>query len=140
MRLISFFWRRHRVALVVLVTALCAALWFGARLAREAVHFADPAHQRQTLEGWMTPRYVGRSWDLPPDVIMALMELQPGDGRRTLARIAAERGLTLAELEARVRAARAALDSAGSGTDPAAEGGLDDATNDGAATSAGQDD
>ena len=111
MGFLRFLWRRHRIAALLLAAALIAASFFGARLVREAVYFANPAHQRQALEPWMSPRYVARSWDLPPEVIIELMQLRPDAGRSTVAQVAADLGLTLSELEARVAAARARLDA-----------------------------
>lgn len=110
MDFLRFIFLRHHFAALLLAVALAAMVWMGTGFVREALYFADPAHQRQDLEPWMSPRYVGKSWDLPPEVIIAIMELEPGRGRRTLADVSADLGITLDELRSRVEYARGEID------------------------------
>lgn len=110
MNFLRFLFLRHRFAALLLAVALAAMVWMGAGFVREAIYFADPAHQRQDLEPWMSPRYVGKSWDLPPEVIIAIMEIEPGQGRRTLADVSADLGITIEELQKRVEYARGEID------------------------------
>ncbi|MDG3042361.1 hypothetical protein [Roseicyclus marinus] len=101
----GYLWRHHRAALIALGLALCVALFFVVRLAVFAVYWADPAHRDQRIEGWMTPGYVARSWDLPREALQdALPDLRPG-ARATLAEIAQAEGVPLSEVIARMEAA-----------------------------------
>ncbi len=110
MNFLRFLFLRHRFAALLLAVLLGAMVWMGAGFVREAIYFADPAHQRQDLEPWMSPRYVGKSWDLPPEVIIAIMELEPDQGRQTIADVAAGLGITIEELQKRVEYARGEID------------------------------
>jgi hypothetical protein len=86
------------------VLALGLALMLGARAVVQWVYW--PMHREQTIRGWMTPGYVARSWNVPPEVVGAALELEPGSWRGlTLERLAAARGVPVAELEARLLAA-----------------------------------
>ena len=100
--------RKLLVAALVLAVAVAAVL--GVRAVREAVYWADPAHRDQPLEGWMTPRYVARSWDLPPETVAEALGLdQDGTGRRnTLDDLARARGVPLSDLVQALDRARAA--------------------------------
>lgn len=106
--MIGHLWARHRWLLMGFAAALALALFFGVRAAVLAVLWSG--HQDETLAGWMTPRYVAMSWDVPPEVVgEALAIAQDGSGRRlTLAEIAAARGVPLAALEAELADAIAA--------------------------------
>jgi hypothetical protein len=58
-----------------------------------ATHPPDPD---APLAGWMTPRYVMRLRDVPPDALRQVLDLPEGSGRReTLADLAAARGVPL---------------------------------------------
>lgn len=58
----------------------------------------------------MTPRYIARSWQVSATELVALAALPPaGEGPRTLAKIATDEGVPLAEIIARVKAALAVL-------------------------------
>jgi hypothetical protein len=80
---------------------------FASGFVREALYFSDPAHQQQDLALWMSPRYVGKSWDLPPDVIVRTMELAPDNAQPTLREVTADLGISLDELQTRIEAAKA---------------------------------
>lgn len=103
--LLGHLWQTQRLAVIVLLVSALALTVFAVRFVRVTLYFNDPAHIQQPLEAWMAPRYVGRSYDLPPEVARELFRITPdGQGRPTMGRIAQEMGLTLAELEALVRA------------------------------------
>jgi hypothetical protein len=114
MTALRFFIRHHPVALAVFVLALVGTVLFGARTVMRAVHFHDPAHREQALEPWMTPRYVGMSWGLPPEELgpaLGLPDERPTGRPPTMADIAADTGVSIAELQIRVEAAKAQHDA-----------------------------
>ncbi|NVK34689.1 MAG: hypothetical protein HWE23_09435 [Rhodobacteraceae bacterium] len=75
-------------------------LFFGIRFTLSTIYWSDPAHIDQPIEGWMTPRYVARSWKLPREVIGQALDLPQGGGRPavTLEELAEQRGQSLDEL------------------------------------------
>lgn len=103
--------RRGLVAGFVLAAAL--AVFFGVRLFHGASLWDQAPPQDPVIAGWMTPRFVMRAWDTPPEVIAEALNLdQDGIGRRmTLAELAKDRGDTtdalIADLEAAIAAFRA---------------------------------
>ncbi|MCK0148735.1 hypothetical protein MWU54_01770 [Marivita sp. S6314] len=90
------------------VLAVCLTLWFGGRTAVHAVYWADPKHQNQQIEGWMTLGYVGKSWRVPRGTLKASIDEIWPDGERDryppVHRIALETGLSEAEVIARLDA------------------------------------
>lgn len=111
MRFFRFFLTRHPLPTGVLVIALAGLTWFGARFVSELLYFSDPAHQQQSLAPWMSPYYVAKSWDLPREVIIREMQLEPDHKQPTLADVVEHMGITLPELEARIRKAKDALET-----------------------------
>ncbi len=109
MNFLRFLFRRHPWPTVVLAVGLVALVWFGGRFVSEVLYFADPAHREQQLAGWMSPRYVAKSWELPPAVVANIMQLAPGHRHTTLDQVAASQNVTIEELQKRVEAAKAAL-------------------------------
>jgi hypothetical protein len=109
--MIRHLWQTHRVALIAFIVALCALGFFGVRTISSTLYWMDPDHQDQALAGWMTPRYVMRSYQLPPDVIgPALFLIKDAAPRRiSLDTIAAENGLTMDGLQIRIDAAAAQM-------------------------------
>jgi hypothetical protein len=105
--MIGFLVRRHPVPTALLALALAALVWFATSFFREALYFSDPTHQQQDLALWMSPRYVAKSWDLPRDVIVATMDLQPDHAQPTLREVIEHLGITLEELQARIEAVKA---------------------------------
>lgn len=99
------------LAAFLAVSAL--AVFFAIRTVTMAVYWSDERHLDQPLAGWMTPRYVSRSWDLPPDIVAGALQLDRTEkpGRQTLADIARDRGVPLdaliAALKTAIRAHRA---------------------------------
>ena len=100
------FLKRNPVATLLLAAALAALLWFSTGFVREALYFSDPAHQKQDLATWMSPRYVGKSWDLPREVIIETMDLQPDNAQKTLKDVLDHLGITLEELQTRIEEAK----------------------------------
>lgn len=82
--------------------ALVLTGFFAVRFVASMVYWADPAHLDQQVQGWMTPRYVARSWGVPPDVVAKALELEKGTlaGKRlTMERISEQKGIPLEALE-----------------------------------------
>lgn len=98
-------WQQNRMLLLAFVLACALTLFFGVRMVLTTIYWGDPAHRDQPVEGWMTPRYVAHSWQVPPEVVLDALGLE--DKRRsgkppTLASIANERDEPLSEIERRV--------------------------------------
>jgi len=107
MRFFRFLISRHPVISVLLAVSVAGLVWFGVGVVREAIYFAQPEHQQQDLEPWMSPRFVGKSWDLPPPTIVRIMELEPDQAQPTLRQVTAHLGISLGELQDRVETAKA---------------------------------
>ncbi|WP_321338217.1 hypothetical protein [uncultured Cohaesibacter sp.] len=104
---LRYFWKEQPIALSIFVVAVVLLVFFGIRFVDRFIYFHDPAHRNQALEPWMTPRYVGMSYKLPRDVIFDVMDLENTEGRRVkVGKIADRMGISLAELERRVRKAK----------------------------------
>ena len=103
--MIAHLWARHRWLLLATVAALALAVFFGVRAVLFGLYWSG--HRDETIAGWMTPRYVAMSWDVPPEVVGEALALAPdGSGRRiTLADLAAERGMSVEALGAEVAVA-----------------------------------
>lgn len=107
---------RHRVVTTVLVLSLALSVFFAVRLATGALYWSQ--HRAEAVAGWMTLRYVGRSWEVDPRDILARTGLpEPERRRMTLEDIAAAQGLPEAEVVARVQDAvtRLAAEAAAEG-------------------------
>lgn len=97
MRVLRRLIRRARRApglVIALAVALLVAAVFALRLTHAALSWHEVPHE-QSIERWMTPRFVVRSWDVPPDLVAATLALdRDGIGRRvTLQALADERGI-----------------------------------------------
>jgi hypothetical protein len=102
-------WGEQRLALVAFLLALSLAGFFGGRMVTRALYWADPAHHRQTPEGWMTPGYIARSWHLEPAQVDAILGVDDsralaGGARPTLATLAKALDVPLSDLIARLDA------------------------------------
>jgi len=110
MKIFLKLWKDHKLAATAFVAALILALFFAARLTYFMLYWSDPAHRNQPIEDWMTVSYVARSYDVPRDKLAAAIGLAPRPGqRRTLAEIAAERGVGTDALKTELRQAIARL-------------------------------
>ena len=98
-------WRHHRAALLVFAGAAAVTVFFALRFAVSGLYWADPAHRDRAPEGWMTPGYLARSWDIPREVLAEALGLERKPGAAlSLARIARDRGQPLPEFLAEVEA------------------------------------
>lgn len=108
-RSIFTFVRSNKIPFGVLVLSLIALGYFSSGFIANLIYFGDPRHQNQPLEGWMTPRYVGMSYDLPPHILDEVMELRPKvDKRKSLTQVIGDMDITLVELNERIIAAQKA--------------------------------
>ncbi len=99
-------WMRAPWLSIAFVLALALTVFFGVRMTRTAIYWADPRHTDQAIAGWMSPGYVAMSWSIPRDAMVEMIGQQPGNGRpQPLDRIAAERGRPLETLIAEIEAA-----------------------------------
>jgi hypothetical protein len=102
-------WTRHRWLLMGFLAAAALAILFAVRA---VISMQDwPEHADEDIEGWMTPRYVALSWDVPPEVIVGALSIpRDGSGRRiTLDELAKDRGVPVETLAADLEAAIAAF-------------------------------
>lgn len=106
-KFLRFLISKHPILALLFAISLAGLVWFGVGIVRDAIYFGDPAHQEQDLEAWMSPRYVGRSWDLPPEAIDSVMELEPDQERATLREVTSRMGISLEELQSRIETAKA---------------------------------
>ncbi len=97
-------WEHNRLALLAFATMLCLAGFFGFKALSQYIYWADPRHQDQALAAWMTPRYIARSYSVPPEVIQTALQLDLAAPPRriSLETLAAERGITLAILQEQI--------------------------------------
>lgn len=105
---LQYLWRHNRPALIGFGLALMIAGFFAVRLTVFTIYWSDPAHRDQVIEGWMTPRYIARSYDMEPDLLRAALPVSADDALRpgaTLSQIAADADMTLGELVAQIDAA-----------------------------------
>lgn len=78
------------------VIACALTLFFGVRTVLNALYWHDPVHNDQVIEGWMPLGYIGRSWNLPPEVILESVGLDPTAHRRVnLTQLSDETGIPL---------------------------------------------
>jgi hypothetical protein len=106
-------WRLRPVLATAFVLACALTLFFAGRFTVYTVYWAT--HHEEPIRPWMTVGYVARSWGLDGRDIDALagLPLPEVKGRpQSLAEIAADRGVPVAEVIAEVEAAIATLRAA----------------------------
>lgn len=111
---LEYLWANNRLALLAFGAVTCIAAFFAINAIAAAIYWNDPRHQDQDLAGWMTPRYVAQSYNIPPEVFAPALFFEPGDPprRRRLEDIAADNGVTLEDLQTRIDEATAAFRAA----------------------------
>lgn len=93
--------RKHPVLSAIFAVALLATVVFGIRMLMFMAHWGPPPPDQQPIEGWMTPRYVAFSWDIPKPEMFAIMARitgldNPPDKPMPIERIAENSGMTTA--------------------------------------------
>lgn len=107
-------WRRHPLLSLAFALALLAVGFFGVRALTFAVTLAWRSDQ--PVAGWMTPRYIQRTYDLPRDVVAAILGVDgSGEARMPVDALALDAGRPLAEVIAELEAAIAAHEAQGGG-------------------------
>ena len=101
------FWDAAPLASLLLAAALLATLVFATRTALFWTHHHDPLGGDPPVAAWMTPGYIAHSWHVPPKVVFDALDAPRAlSGRRkTLAALADETGVPVAQLIARTEAA-----------------------------------
>ncbi|GLS87819.1 hypothetical protein GCM10010873_27930 [Cypionkella aquatica] len=101
-------WRARPYLFGCFVLACAVTLFFAGRFAYSVVYWANPAHQNQAVEPWMTAGYIAKSWSVPGPKLDLLAGL-PGPAVKghpqPMAEIARDRGVPVAEVIARVEKA-----------------------------------
>ena len=96
---LAHLWAEHKLLFLSFALALTITLFFIIRTAVFFVYWSDPAHRNQPLAPWMTPRYIGHSYNLPPEDILLMLGLDEAPSQRpTLDWIAAQKGVPVPEL------------------------------------------
>lgn len=97
-------WRHNRWLTVAFMLTLTLALVFIIRAGVFFVYWQQ--HQDEPIEGWMTVRYVARSYRVDPRIVHDAVGLpMTGPDRRPLIRIAREDGKPLDQITERILAA-----------------------------------
>lgn len=114
MTTLKHLWGEHRLALIAFIAALGALAYFSFTTLAAFIYWNDPAHQEQALADWMTPRYVGQSYNLPREVIEDVFFIERGNEppRMRIGTIAAANDMTLDDLQTRLDAAKAVFEAA----------------------------
>ncbi|WP_439154122.1 hypothetical protein [Yoonia sp.] len=94
----------------LLVLAVIGMVFFALRLTMATSVWHTPSGPQDPIAGWMTPRYVAKSWDVPPEIVSQALALEmDGSGRKvTLSELATEQDTDVATLIADLGAAIAA--------------------------------
>lgn len=98
------FLKHNRLLLIGFAAVLALTIYFGLGAVRHA-RDVGLAGAEQSVEAWMTTRYVAHSWDLPREVMTGLGFERGTDGPRPLRKIAEERGIPVETLIAEIEGA-----------------------------------
>ncbi|WP_127049045.1 hypothetical protein [Pseudorhodobacter sp. E13] len=100
---------RRKAMLAVFVIAAGLTVFFITRAIFFAVFWMDPERGLHPVEPWMTPRYIGRTYDLPRADLQEILHLTPGETPRVpLEKLAQQRGIPVEDLIAEIEALIAA--------------------------------
>lgn len=106
---------RHPVTAGILALSVALMLFFAVRLTVGAVYWSQ--HRAEPVAGWMTIRYVGRSWQVDPRAIIDLTGYTVPQGNPvTIEEIAKARGVPVGQVITEIEDAVARL-RAGDGPD-----------------------
>ncbi len=108
------FLRRHVLLSLAFFVTFLITLMFLIRFTFSTLMWFDPDNLEQPIAGWMTPRYIAKSWQVEPEVVAGALGLEMDSaGRRvTVKKIAATQGWNLDDLILDLESAiKTALDS-----------------------------
>ncbi|MGP9790338.1 hypothetical protein [Roseinatronobacter sp. NSM] len=88
------FVKQHIIISVAFAAALALTLFFTVRLTVSTIIWSDPDRYEQPIAGWMTPRYVSRSWGVELEVVAQVLQIEMDRAARqmTIEEIAAAQG------------------------------------------------
>ncbi|WP_368188158.1 hypothetical protein [Aestuariibius sp. HNIBRBA575] len=104
-RALKRLWAQNKLLVIAFLISASVMVFFGAQTTARWIYWNDPAHQNQTIEGWMTLGYVANSWQVPRPVILEGMHVQRADFNghpQSLADLAHARGVELDVLIAQI--------------------------------------
>lgn len=94
----------RRLMMLGFGVALLLTLFFAVRVTVQAIYWRDPAHHDLPIQGWMPLGYVGRTWNVPREVMIGIAQVSPADtSRRSLEMIARDEGVPLDAFIARIQ-------------------------------------
>lgn len=123
LRKIRQIWRRHPWRFSGFAIMAVVTLFLALRICLATFYWSSPTSREMAIEGWMPVGYIARSWDIPRETLAEALGIEPGSApRRSLASIAAEQGVSVEELTARISLAIAQhRDATTPGTDTDAD-------------------
>lgn len=81
-----------------------ALIYFAGSFVAELIYFNDPRHQNEALKPWMTPQYVGLSYDLPRETVDGIFGFsETYEGPRRMRFVAERMDISLEDLTQMVR-------------------------------------
>lgn len=102
---LKHFWRSNWILLLVFLSALAVVVWFGFHMLLSFLYFRDPHHKDVELKGWMTPRYIVMTYDLPRPLVLANLGLTNAEMHgRPLRSIGRDLNMSMEEMTEAVRA------------------------------------
>lgn len=81
MSALRYLWARHRLLLIAFMMASLVAAVMGGRAVVSALRWSEVERRDHPIADWMSPRYVARSWDVPPDVVAEALGVEPGSAK-----------------------------------------------------------
>ncbi|MFZ2099517.1 MAG: hypothetical protein WAU86_03030 [Oricola sp.] len=97
-------WRTNRILVIAFAIALSLTVLFGARTTARLIYWSN--HRDVPVAAWMPPGYVARSYSVDVEIVREALGLDPATrDHRTIARIAADRGVPVDRLIGDVNAA-----------------------------------
>ena len=99
------FTRQQWLPIAGFLGSFCLAISFAFTFLADAIHFNNSENRDIALEGWMTPKYVMLSYDLPRPIVLEALGIKPIPNSRPqrMLEIAENLDLTLEELTQRIR-------------------------------------
>lgn len=90
-------WRTNRLLVIAFAVALSLTVVFGIRTTAFLIYWSG--HQNVPVTGWMTAGYVAKSYRVDVEIVRQALGIDPNEAdRRPIARIAADRGMSVFEL------------------------------------------